>query len=372
MLSLRGDWARPETIRPEPGHHHGEDASLVGNAVSAGSSRTRLMRSVATMTESIAEVVDVAHLAATAGDAGHFALDQRLPHLVFIRAFGEIGEPCRVSSGLRHQSAYTTYAEGDVTRRLTACGSPVGPEIISRPYVRTIHADCERSHNRRRRRTLRGAGSRSRSRAYNIAPDAAGPRAPCCGDGPPLSSNYAGAWCRSGPTTSRIGSRLLNARSDGIATKPAFRAALKRRRCLILADGFYEWRVEGKTKLPFHIPPPAIIRPFAFAGLWGRQDRGDDRGRVVHDHHDRRERLHEAAPRSNAGDSRCEGLRAAASRPRRRIRPGRQAMRPAGERRIRAMTVSPKVNNAPVRGSGVSEAGVTWRQFSTCDFSAVD
>ena len=72
----------------------------------------------------------------------------------------------------------------------------------------------------------------------------------------------------------KIGSRLLNARSDGIATKPAFRAALKRRRCLILADGFYEWRTEGKAKLPFHIRRQDR-RPFAFAGLWERWDKGE-------------------------------------------------------------------------------------------------
>jgi putative SOS response-associated peptidase YedK len=72
----------------------------------------------------------------------------------------------------------------------------------------------------------------------------------------------------------KIGSRLLNARADGIATKPAFRDALKKRRCLILADGFYEWRTEGKTKLPFHIRR-IDRKPFAFAGLWERWSKGE-------------------------------------------------------------------------------------------------
>ena len=72
----------------------------------------------------------------------------------------------------------------------------------------------------------------------------------------------------------KIGNRLLNARADGIATKPAFRAALKKRRCLILADGFYEWRTEGKTKFPFHIRR-RDRKPFAFAGLWERWDKGE-------------------------------------------------------------------------------------------------
>ena len=72
----------------------------------------------------------------------------------------------------------------------------------------------------------------------------------------------------------KIGSRLLNARADGIATKPAFRDALKKRRCLILADGFYEWRTEGKAKLPFHIRR-TDRKPFAFAGLWERWNKGE-------------------------------------------------------------------------------------------------
>lgn len=60
---------------------------------------------------------------------------------------------------------------------------------------------------------------------------------------------------------------LINARADGIATKPTFREPFKKRRCLILADGFYEWRREGKSKIPFHIRR-IDRRPFAFAGLW--------------------------------------------------------------------------------------------------------
>lgn len=66
-----------------------------------------------------------------------------------------------------------------------------------------------------------------------------------------------------------IGSRLINARSETVTEKPAFRAAFKRRRCLILADGFYEWqRVEHqKQKQPFYFHLQDH-QPFAFAGLW--------------------------------------------------------------------------------------------------------
>src|SRR5215510_4147927 len=50
----------------------------------------------------------------------------------------------------------------------------------------------------------------------------------------------------------KIASTMINARSETLAEKPAFRAAFARRRCLILADGFYEWKKEGKQRLPFY------------------------------------------------------------------------------------------------------------------------
>ncbi len=64
-----------------------------------------------------------------------------------------------------------------------------------------------------------------------------------------------------------IGNRLINARGDSVATKPAFRDAFARRRCLVVADGFYEWRKDPGGKQPF-VFRPADGRPLAFAGLW--------------------------------------------------------------------------------------------------------
>ncbi len=67
----------------------------------------------------------------------------------------------------------------------------------------------------------------------------------------------------------RIGARMINARAETAATKNAFRSSLTKRRCIIPADGFYEWqRVEGsKRKQPMFISRPDSV-PFAFAGLW--------------------------------------------------------------------------------------------------------
>jgi putative SOS response-associated peptidase YedK len=66
-----------------------------------------------------------------------------------------------------------------------------------------------------------------------------------------------------------IAASTINARSETAATKPAFRDALKSRRCLLPADGFYEWKRDGKTKRPFCFEVNEG-QLFAFAGLWDR------------------------------------------------------------------------------------------------------
>ncbi len=67
----------------------------------------------------------------------------------------------------------------------------------------------------------------------------------------------------------KIGSRMINARSETLTEKPSFRSAYKRRRCLILADGYYEWQtITGeKSKQPIYVHLKSQ-NPFAFAGLW--------------------------------------------------------------------------------------------------------
>jgi putative SOS response-associated peptidase YedK len=65
----------------------------------------------------------------------------------------------------------------------------------------------------------------------------------------------------------RTFSLLINARGESVLDKPAFRNAMKRRRCLVPADGFYEWRNEGKFRRPFYIRPKTR-EPMGLAGLW--------------------------------------------------------------------------------------------------------
>jgi len=64
-----------------------------------------------------------------------------------------------------------------------------------------------------------------------------------------------------------IGNRMINARAETVPEKPSFRSAFKKRRCLILADGFYEWQKVGKVKKPIHVRMKSR-EPFAFAGLY--------------------------------------------------------------------------------------------------------
>ena len=72
-----------------------------------------------------------------------------------------------------------------------------------------------------------------------------------------------------------VGNRMINARSETAATKPSFRSAFKKRRCLILADGFFEWKGDKGNKQPMFL---TLIdaKPFAFAGLW---ETWDDNGK---------------------------------------------------------------------------------------------
>jgi putative SOS response-associated peptidase YedK len=109
---------------------------------------------------------------------------------------------------------------------------------------------------------------------YNIAPTQQVPVVRVKGDGGRefvrLRWGLIPSWAKdvSGPP-------LINARAETVATKPAFRTALKQRRCLIPADGFYEWLKAGKKKQPFSFRL-WDDQPFAFAGLWERWTSGEE------------------------------------------------------------------------------------------------
>ena len=87
----------------------------------------------------------------------------------------------------------------------------------------------------------------------------------------PLQWGLVPGWAKD----PKIGYRMINARAETVAEKPSFRKAFARQRCLVLADGFYEWKREGKSKQPYYIHF-RDNRPFAFAGLWERWDKGGE------------------------------------------------------------------------------------------------
>ena len=103
---------------------------------------------------------------------------------------------------------------------------------------------------------------------YNIAPTQPAPTVviPSTHPGRQFTLHHWGLvppWA----TDPGIGARLINARAETVATRPAFRKAFRERRCLILADGFSEWQRQGRRKQPFYFRL-RDGRPFAFAGLW--------------------------------------------------------------------------------------------------------
>ena len=72
-----------------------------------------------------------------------------------------------------------------------------------------------------------------------------------------------------------IGARMINARSETVHEKPAFRSAFRRRRCVIPVNGWFEWQREGGEKQPYWIRP-GNAGVFSLAGLWGRWEKGEE------------------------------------------------------------------------------------------------
>lgn len=102
---------------------------------------------------------------------------------------------------------------------------------------------------------------------YNIAPTQQVPIVRQTADGPRELAMVRWGLIPHWAKEKAIGNKLINARGETLAEKPTFRDAFKRRRCLIPASGFYEWKKQGATKQPY------VLRlrsgePFALAGLW--------------------------------------------------------------------------------------------------------
>lgn len=79
----------------------------------------------------------------------------------------------------------------------------------------------------------------------------------------------------------KIGARMINARGETVAEKPSFRAAFKTKRCVVIADGFYEWKKMEDGKQPFYISRPDGS-PFTMAGLWESwRDKSDPEAETI-------------------------------------------------------------------------------------------
>ncbi len=100
---------------------------------------------------------------------------------------------------------------------------------------------------------------------FNIAPSQ--PVATILNDGRQTLDYFKWGLVPSWAKDPEIGNRLINAKAETLAEKPSFRNAFKYHRCLILADGFYEWAKTNGGKTPIYIRL-ASQKPFAFAGLW--------------------------------------------------------------------------------------------------------
>jgi putative SOS response-associated peptidase YedK len=122
----------------------------------------------------------------------------------------------------------------------------ISPELLAGIFGISIHEDLPRRYNiapTQQVLTIRrtDAGDRANYMRWGLIP----------------------SWAKA-PS---IGSRMINARSESVHEKPAFRQAIRYRRCIIPANGFFEWRQEGKTKAPLYVRLKNGS-PMAFAGLW--------------------------------------------------------------------------------------------------------
>lgn len=110
---------------------------------------------------------------------------------------------------------------------------------------------------------------------YNIAPTQMVPVIRVDDDGQRQMMLHRWGLIPSWAKDAKIGNRMINARGETVATKPSFRAAFKRRRCLVPADGYFEWKKVKDGKQPYYIHRADSDR-LAFAGLWESWKNGSD------------------------------------------------------------------------------------------------
>lgn len=142
-------------------------------------------------------------------------------------------------------------------------------------YVQTSPLDVLRSRFRIDSVAVPG-GERGLGPRYNVAPGQAAPVV-VRGEAPAVRELRTPRWglVPAWADDEKIGYRMINARAETVAEKPAFRGALRSRRALVMADGFYEWRAAGGAAKGRSGKVPVFFRlksrePFAFAGLWER------------------------------------------------------------------------------------------------------
>ena len=105
-------------------------------------------------------------------------------------------------------------------------------------------------------------------RRFNVAPDDPVLTVTTSSEGEPRGEILRWGLVPHWVDEPKSGAKMINARAETIAEKPAYRDAFRQRRCLVIADGFYEWeKRDGRSKLPWHVTL-ADGRPFAFAGIW--------------------------------------------------------------------------------------------------------
>jgi len=109
---------------------------------------------------------------------------------------------------------------------------------------------------------------------YNIAPTQQQWTIAMDNDGSPAARQMRWGLIPSWANDPSVGHRMINARAESLTERAAFSTPLRTQRCLILADGYYEWRAEGKAKIPMYFRL-ADGRAFALAGLWDRWEKGD-------------------------------------------------------------------------------------------------